>query len=347
MTARADKTEHIIENSDFVANEIELIEYLRVIWKWKYKILAGTMICAVIAGIVGFKAPQPYRVEIILKLYELYRTRGIPVYIDPPEDIESLLEYGMLTEDISAYLKKAKNRDIDTISEFKVTRLGAGNFLQITYDTSDAQLGVDILNGLKPVLLKKYEEKVNFLQDDYYKYQNKKGDIDQLQVDMEVLKTDINNLSKRINELKVDLDFQNSNLKLMVKRRDQLIEENKNSNMLFAYLYNNTIQQKIALIHTYKNDLFQYISDRDFNKAELKKLTSKIIVNQRELRAVESAQNNFQYIQVIRPPDDNVQPLKAKTRQYALFGLVLGLFIMISISFFFEFILKPHSKKVK
>jgi len=43
MTATADKLDHIKENTDFVEDEIELIEYLRAIWKWKYMILAGTL----------------------------------------------------------------------------------------------------------------------------------------------------------------------------------------------------------------------------------------------------------------------------------------------------------------
>jgi len=345
MAATAGKTEHLNEHIDFVENEIELIEYLRVIWKWKYKILAGALICAIVAGVVGFRAPQLYRVETILKLYEINRTMGKPEYIDSPSSIESMIELDMLRNNILAYLKKSENLDIYSISEFKVTLLGAGNFLQISYDTADAQLGVNIVNSLKPVLLKKYKEKIKFLQYDHFKYQNKKSENYQLEVEMEVLQTDINNLSKRISELKLVLDSQNSNLKMMIKRRDRLIDENKNDNLLPVFLHNNTIQQNIALINTYKNDLFQYNSDREYKKAALKKSESQFKAHQEELKLLESTQNNFQYIQVIRHPDKNIKLVKTKTKQYVLFGVVSGLFMMLSLSFFWEFILKPEKQK--
>ena len=35
-------------------DEIELMDYLKVLWKWKYLILLGTLACAVIAAIVSF-----------------------------------------------------------------------------------------------------------------------------------------------------------------------------------------------------------------------------------------------------------------------------------------------------
>ena len=47
-------------------DEIELMDYLLVIWKWKYLILAGTVICALIVYIISFTTPKPanrYRID--------------------------------------------------------------------------------------------------------------------------------------------------------------------------------------------------------------------------------------------------------------------------------------------
>jgi len=40
-------------------DEIELMDYLRVMWKWKYLIVGGTLICAIAAGVISFSIHIP------------------------------------------------------------------------------------------------------------------------------------------------------------------------------------------------------------------------------------------------------------------------------------------------
>jgi len=48
-------------------DEIELMDYLRVIWKWKYLIVAGTLVCAVAAGVISFSIPKVYRIRMLIR----------------------------------------------------------------------------------------------------------------------------------------------------------------------------------------------------------------------------------------------------------------------------------------
>jgi len=43
-------------------NEVELTDYLAVLWKYKWLIVAGTVICAIAAGIVAFNMTKIYEV---------------------------------------------------------------------------------------------------------------------------------------------------------------------------------------------------------------------------------------------------------------------------------------------
>lgn len=54
------------DRPDKFQDEIELIDYLRVIWKWKYLILGGTVLCSLIAVGTSISMPEVYRVEEIL-----------------------------------------------------------------------------------------------------------------------------------------------------------------------------------------------------------------------------------------------------------------------------------------
>ena len=59
------------EHRYYPEDEIELMDYLLVIWKWKYMIIAGTFVFALTAAIISFvlweQQPQMYHTSIVLK----------------------------------------------------------------------------------------------------------------------------------------------------------------------------------------------------------------------------------------------------------------------------------------
>ena len=48
------QTQMEIHKEEYYNDDFELIDILRVIWKWKYIILAGTVVCGLIAAIISF-----------------------------------------------------------------------------------------------------------------------------------------------------------------------------------------------------------------------------------------------------------------------------------------------------
>ncbi len=64
-------------------DEIELMDYLLVIWKWKYLIVAGILICAVAAGVISFLMPKVYRIDMVVRPSVLsIQPDGKHTYID-------------------------------------------------------------------------------------------------------------------------------------------------------------------------------------------------------------------------------------------------------------------------
>ncbi len=47
---------------------IELVDYLRVIWKRKGLIIVGTLVCMVAAGVVSLRLPEIYRVKALISI---------------------------------------------------------------------------------------------------------------------------------------------------------------------------------------------------------------------------------------------------------------------------------------
>ena len=82
-------------------DEIELMDYLRVIWKWKYLIAAGTLICAVAAGVISFSMPKVYSIDMVVRPGMLtVNETGNQVYVDSPQNIKAVIEAGTFDREI-------------------------------------------------------------------------------------------------------------------------------------------------------------------------------------------------------------------------------------------------------
>ena len=73
-------------------DEIELIDILRIIWNWKYLVIFGTAICALVAMIISFNLQPIYQVSMVLKSgINKIGADGKPAYLNSVEDFEKVL----------------------------------------------------------------------------------------------------------------------------------------------------------------------------------------------------------------------------------------------------------------
>lgn len=62
------QTDTVNHGREQFEDEIELMDYLLVMWKWKYLIVAGTLICAVAEVVISFSMPKVYSIRSHLKI---------------------------------------------------------------------------------------------------------------------------------------------------------------------------------------------------------------------------------------------------------------------------------------
>ncbi len=87
--------------TDYPEDEIELIDLLRVIWKWKYLIIGGTLVCAIAAMVISSIMPKIYRIETVIRPGILsFGEDGKSIYIDTPDNIKALIETGAFEKKI-------------------------------------------------------------------------------------------------------------------------------------------------------------------------------------------------------------------------------------------------------
>jgi len=330
------------DGKDKFDDEIEFMDYLQVIWKWRYVILGGSLLCALIAGVISFQMSKVYSISTVL-VPGIVRVaeNGNNIYIDSPTNISGLVQAGTFNVRILDTLKKTSKEELPKELKFRVKIPKNSNTLIISYESSDIDQGMLVLSYINNFLLEKYDEVVKYYQNEYIKEIGmKKAQIDSHKAILQSSKQKIKALQKRINELQAEVDFINNNTITLIKERDKFLSRNSSDNILSSILYTNTIQQNLALANTYKNDISEYNSEKENENGNIGKTQNTIKELLEEIKNLEFKKSNIESIQILQLPSPSPYPLKPKKKQIVLLAAIAGLFVMSFLAFPLEYLSK-------
>lgn len=147
--------------------EVDLMEYLVVLWKWKYLIVFGALICIVVAGLVSLSLPKVYETSEVI---EVGRVRIIP-------DIEGIGKQELLA-DINAVKSIIKSESfIDKVicildlnekpkqllGGVKIEGIERTNMLKVSIQATSPQEAVSIAKGIAGLVIESHKEKFDEL----------------------------------------------------------------------------------------------------------------------------------------------------------------------------------------
>lgn len=153
---------------DQLEDEIELMDYLKVLWKWKYLILVGTLICAIGAAVVSLNMTKIYGITTVLEPGMLkVSDDGKIVYIDSPQNIKAVIETGGINGQVLKDIKFPDQEEPPTSAGFKVTIPKGTNALEVLYETPYVDVGLQIVKNLNNALLERYGKLMKYYQESY------------------------------------------------------------------------------------------------------------------------------------------------------------------------------------
>jgi len=328
-------------------DEIELMDYLRVIWKWKYLIVAGTLICAVAAGVISFSMPTVYRIGMLVRPGILtINQAGQEVYVDSPGNIKAIIEAGAFDRDILNDVGESDNNGLPESLSLKVNIPSGSNVIKVSYETVNADLGLQIMNRLGDLLLQKYHERVKYFQGEYEAQIGlKKAETADYEVRSRAAQQNIKNIQKRIDELTSQIGLIKEKMSSLIQEKDKFLSNNTNeSNTPSAGLYRNNIQQNIALENTYRQQIDEYITKREDEQVELEELNADVRRLLEEIKGLEFKKDNVQNIEILKLPTISQHPIKPKIKLNVMLATVVGLFVMLFLTFFLEYIQKHRGE---
>jgi uncharacterized protein involved in exopolysaccharide biosynthesis len=266
----ANLSEPMKSQTDIPEDEIELIDLLRVIWKWKYLIIGGTIVCALTAAIISFAMPKIYSVDTIIEpgILSIINEGGGQdrrVYIDTPQNIKALIDVGSFENQILILRGKvSKNNDFLNTIEFKTSIPKESNALKVSYETTNVEQGKKILNDLNDLLLKRYRLLIQYYQKDF------EGKVQLKTSKVSELTNQISNVKNEISTIEVSYDNQIMTISTRISKLRNQISKVKNDISTIEVEYssraklNETKMLKISnQILKIKNDISNAKSDTD------------------------------------------------------------------------------------
>ncbi len=311
-----------MEQPVFTEKEIELIDYLNVIWKRKWLIIILTFFCAVIASVYSFLLPPVWEVNAIIQPSKyIIQTEGgtySEIIIVDPKQIAGQINEEYYNNLIAAEL----NLDIREFPKLKAENLKDTKLLKISTKVNDVEKAKLILYSLfkhlKRDLDKKIDVEMKGIEEEIKAYKNKLNIIKQRKKEIEKEMSDIR---KRIESLEKE-------------QRLSLKKENRSeSESLAMLLYSNEIQQSLK----YHNTLNELLSEK---KIKEENINLEIENEEEEIKQLENEIDNLterkgriDYTQLIKEPTSSLSPVAPKKKRNVLIAGILGLMIFTTLVF--------------
>jgi len=292
-TEQPEPRDQMRENFD---DEIQFIDYLRVIWKWKWLIILGTFVCMVVAAGVSFNMPKIYEVSIAIEPGIIGVDKaGEFIYLDSRDNIEEKIRGDLYNIRIQKALNiNPLKKDI----EFGIKTQRGSNFIKVTseWKENEVEFGEKTLVHLLGFISKEYENIVQQRKDDYEKQilmkqnQIKEVEIKRKDIDKQILlesntigakknniklnKTTLTIMQDREKELLQEIKNVKDNTERIVQERNTILQHKGNADDISLLLYSTTIQQNVAYFNQLSNQINELRTKKeiiDMNIENLKK----------------------------------------------------------------------------
>ena len=340
---KIDQTQEDSQKIEHYEDEIELIDILRVIWKWKYLILGGAVICGVIAAIISLNTTKIYSIDMILRPGILsVGKQGDNIYIDSSQNIKALIESGKFNNDILNYLKEHNLDNIPNKLDFKIAKPEATDTIKVKYETDDIKKGMIILDRLSKLLIEEYAKLVQRFKSEYdIKSGLLNHQIDIIKANIQSYKRNIRNIEKRNSELTLEIKLIKNNTSNLVVEKNKLLSKNlKENDGLQVLFYTYLIQENLKLSNNYLNEINNYNFKKEEQLQNIRNLEDEKEIKIYDLKKIQYEKDNIQNIQILQTPSNNTLPIKPKTKLNIILALAAGLFLMLFLSFFLEYLRK-------
>ena len=312
-----------------VKDEIELIDYLLVLWKWKYLILGGTIGVALLAGIISYSlfelSPKVYRARMIMEPYFKKTQEKRARAIEPvsASNLKRLIE-GELRYDILDFVKTSTDTGGPTPFKLKAW-VAQREMLALDYEGLDADKVIQRLNRVgeflenwydvywKNVVHSQYADRISEkkkelarlrateqVQKDKYDHLilDKEKRVAELTNEEKEIKNKLPSIRRKISGLRSRNEVTKENIELLETQKS-ILSSMKNEDRIL--IYTNLLQHALDLEDRYYARIDDLNRQMDSENKRLRKIREEKDETQQWLNTFENIEDSLTRMYFLQP----------------------------------------------
>jgi len=328
-------------------NQIELIDFLNIIWKRKWLIIIPTFILVLVVGVISFLLPSKWEVDAIIEPAK-FLAKGVDgqyeeVLFANPKQISGQINKDTYTNLIVNEL----NLDITKFPKVKAENLEDTNLIRISTKEKDIEKAKKIFQSLFMQIKTDLDKKAK-VESKEIDHTIKSTEVEKMRLEEEigVIKKKLGVVNQRKKEIEKEMSDILERIKSLEKAQlSNLSKENRSeSESLGMLLYSNEIQQSLK----FHSELTELLSEKKIEEEDLN-LEMENAEKQKEklnstIENLNQRKGRIDYTRLVKEPTSSVSPVSPKKKLNVVIAGVLSLVIFTILAFFLEYI---KSKKIK
>lgn len=323
------------------ADEIDLIDYINVLWRWKKMIIIGTLSCMLIAGVFSFLLPRVYLLKTIIEIGSM-ENDGV---IENPLVTVEKIKGGVYDEKI----RKEMNIKETDYPKIKADNLKDTALIEIKIESSEKERDKRVLEAMGEFIIKDH---LDLIQIEKYSLSNKIKEIENniilVNKEKEGLKNQLQLNKKNKEQIKKQVENIASRISELEREKTKVDLKANPDNTLSLLLFSNEIQENRRYFNQLQDRLNIDLEKEDEN-----------IKNQ--LNAKENALNSlmlqkdklnigltaFRDTRVVKNASSSKGPIAPSKRRIVYLTSILAFTAFIFIAFFMEYLAKLKKSQTR
>ncbi len=351
-------------------NDIELMDFLFVLWRRKWLIIIPAFFCVIVVAVISFFLPKKWEIDTIFLPSKFFTqteqgTFEEIVAVDPKQIAGQINE-----ESYNQFISAELDINIKEFPKLKAENLEETKLVRISIISEDVNKAKSILTFLFNHMKKDLDKKIDVeIMGINTKISTNENDINKKKLDIQSKKIEIAEIKQESssdkNMLKISEERLNNvidEMKAVKERIDEIEKQQRKAlntikeeiEAISLLLYSNEIQQNLRYYDILNEKLsIEKITQENLRlsvkkkEQEIKQLNTQIEGLNNEIKDIENEiellklqKVHIDYAQLIKEPTTSLNPVLPRIRLNVLIAGTLSLIIFTMLAFFLDYLRK-------
>lgn len=331
-------------------DQVELIDYLNVIWKRRVLILLPTVVLTAAVGVGSFLLPRKWEVTSIIQpsKYSMVTSQGQfeEIVVTPPQQIASQIN----EESYNGLIAAELNLNLNSFPKLTAENVRNTQLVKVSVRHKDIAIAKQISYSLFGHLKSDLDKKIDI------ELLNMDADIKQNEIERDLRNKEIvilENKSKIMDQREQELiqEMKDTRSRIQTLEKEQLgalnNRDKSEGESLALLLYSNEVQESLR----YSNTLNELLSSKRLEQQDYKE---KIKQNEQRIQQINTIIKNLterkgrmDYAKLIKEPTSSLNPVSPNKKINILLAGILGLMLFTILAFFLNYIENQKTMEAK